>query len=278
MSFRGGARTIGPLSVRAVIGLLIAFGCSFSIPILFVYIVGPLKTNQPKSIEELFENTFSVKRNESHLRVANDETINPNISDDYLAFAWVKFNNVPKERGRVTIISKLNEDSAHRNGYALGVIRDERSVRPVAIWTDGSEAAKWMYFSEVPIIPHQWLLLAISVSRGRFVGVYSGYYSEGKGSAILHGGYDMERSTDASSTAPLRVGASRSGSFRGQLGPFGILKGPDIAEHAKELVKAMALTPNRVPRAVQSDWISLWSVDLSTSFGPKGLPVIAVDK
>lgn len=278
MIYRSGARSIGPLSIRAVIGLLIAFVCSFSIPILFVYIVGPLKSNQPKSIEELFENTFSVKRNESHLRVANDESINPSVTDDYLAFAWVKFNNVPKEKARITIISKLDEEGAHRNGFALGVIRDERSVRPVAIWTDGSESAKWMYFSEVPIIPHQWILLAISVSKGRFVGVYSGLYSDGKASAVLHGGYDLDRNIAAASDAPLRVGASRSGSFRGQLGPFGVLKGPNLAEHAKELVKSIALTPNRVPRSIESSWIGLWSMDLSTSFGPKGLPVIAVDK
>lgn len=276
MGISGSKRT-APITAKTVLWLLLAFVASFATPILFVYVVGPLKATSIKNIEELFQNTFAIKRNEAHLRVANDESINPKLEEDYLAFTWVKFNSIPKERSRVTIVSKLDENGENRTGFALGVVRDERSLRPVALWSDGSETAKWMYFSEVPIIPHQWLLLAISVSKGRFVGVYSGFYADGKASAILHGGYDLDRSVNAASTAPLRIGASKSGAFRGQLGPFGILRGTGLAEQAKEIVKGIAATPNRVPRIVLSDWLALWSFDLTTSFGPKGLPVIAVD-
>ncbi len=273
----GGTKIFGPVSFKLLSKLLALFAVSFAAPILLVYFIGPTKTEKKKSLEELFEHVYTVKRNDAHLRVANDPTINPNPSEDFLAFCWVKFSYAPKERGRVTLFSKIEEGTSSK-GFAFGISRDERSFRPVALWTDGMHSKKWMYFSEFPLIPHQWVLIALSVQEGQLVGFYSGTYSDGKASASLLGGYDLETQIDASSNSPLKVGYSKSVPFRGQLGPFGILRGKGIAPMAKEIVKSIALNPNRIPRSIEPTWLSLWTIDLSTSFGSKGLPIIAIEK
>lgn len=186
--------------------------------------------------------------------VRESEAINPHPGEDFLLFLWVKPSRMPSARSRAIALLKFDPRAPSRPGFAVALSRSAHGVRPEVYWKGNSIRGGWYSFPQFEFAPHVWTLLAISYRADRFLGLHAVPRAPAKeGQVITLGGHVVDGSAPPEAQVPIDLGAVEGGSsFRGDIGPLGIIAGQGLAEHLPRLLQAIDHQPDSPPKLPSS--------------------------
>lgn len=219
---------------------------------------------------DAFADAVAVTRSGTVLSVAHNDKLNPSESD-FMLFVWLKLRAEIDPEERSTFLGKYDVKRDNPEGYALALIGGADGVRPHVYWQNASGKGRWFAFASTHITPEKWYLMAITFRAGRYLGVHIAPYGPEASPEVL-GGYDLDGSVIPASTANLNIGAFKRSQFRGNVGPFGVLQGIDIAKDATSILKRMARNPSFASEPVDENKIALWASPIE-DLGPHHLPI-----
>jgi hypothetical protein len=214
-----------------------------------------------RSGESLFSDALVVSAPGIYKRVATREELNPTGGSDFLVFVWFRLKRVPVTGESMSLVGKFDAQRPSKPGFAISLEGAPDGVRPRVYWNNDSGQGRWYSFTSRTIRRKEWYLLGISYSRDTFL---SARLLEvgGKDEGSLLGGHRVEPSFVAASQADLVLGSYGSSRFRGQIGPFGILRGGRFDGEIPQYLSKMSASPQDVPTVIPLSLIQLWASPL----------------
>lgn len=183
--------------------------------------------NHKSDLDPVFPSSFVVAKEESFIRVLSTSNLNPKEGEDFLFVGWFKLRRLPALGEKITFVSKIDSSRRTRPGYAIAVSRDGDSLRPEIYWRDETGKGNWYDFVSMKVPTKSWFMLALSFRKDRYLGLHGGTLgSDGMNPRVeLLGGYDLPKGVVPEPHSDLIIGSSSKSSFRGRIGPIGIVAG-----------------------------------------------------
>ncbi len=241
-------------------GFILAFFSALAL-IFTGGIVARQLTGRPSSLPERvdpFPDSFPIFSPNLALHVPDAAGLDPVDGTDFLFFSWFRLRKTVAVNERVMFIAKYDPNSKIRPGYSFGLKGASDGTRPIVYWQNEREEGKWFTFTGASVRAREWYLMVISFRKGRFLGVHLVPHTSPKSVEVL-GGYDVGESVSPCNAADLVVGSFSDGSFRGRLGPFGVISRENLSDDLSKLIKEMAKTPLVVPSWLPPENVFLWS-------------------
>ncbi len=278
-SLQGTANNIeksGGAPVKQVISSRLALGISFLCAFVFAtgsfLLVGHFFLGAPRSLsffeapqehrgDELFSTALVVGSHGIYQRVADREDLNPAVGSDFLMFVWFRLKRIPVTGESMSLIGKFDAQRTHKPGFAVSLEGAPDGVRPRVYWNNESGQGRWYSFTSRVMKRKEWYLLGVSYSRDTFLSARL-LEAGGEDADSLLGGHRIEPSFAAAAQADLLLGAYGSSRFRGQLGPFGILRGRSFDREIPNYLSAIRAHPRDIPSSIDSSIIRLWASPL----------------
>ncbi len=190
----------------------------------------------------------AVSGSAHRLTVPSSDHRNPTPSEDFLFFVWVKLSRMPADSVRAIAAMKFDEASPDRQGFAIALSQSGGGVRPEVYWKDALPRGGWYPFPELVVSPHRWTLLALSYRSAKFLGLHSLVRNVGGGRKVSELGGHLVSGLPPQSTKPIILGSVTStSSFRGKVGPMGIISGSGLAENISDILAAIDQNPGLAP-------------------------------
>lgn len=278
----GSASSVGtPSKVALLFSFIGAFFCAtLAFIVAGHYLVGAPRSlsffeePQQQASQELFSQPLVVAAPGIYQRAVARDELNPALGSDFLLFVWFRLRKVPVAGESMSLLGKFDATIPNKPGYAISLEGAPDGVRPRVYWNNEQGQGRWYSFTSRPIKRKEWYLLGISYSRDTFLAAHL-FQAGVEPTFTLLGGHRVEPSFAASSAADILLGAYGSSRFRGQLGPFGILKGASFERDIPEYLAAMQESPNEIPSAIPSELIQLWATPM-VDRGPKAVALQTV--
>jgi hypothetical protein len=252
------------------LALGLSFVAAFVVATLGFIVAGHYLVGAPRSLSffqdavdrragGLFSEVLLVSAQGVYQRVAARDELNPAAGSDFLVFVWFRLKKVPVTGESMSLIGKFDAQRPNKPGFAVSLEGAPDGVRPRVYWNNESGQGRWYSFTSKIMKRKEWYLLGISYSRDTFLSARL-LEARGEDDASLLGGHRLEPAFAASSQADLVLGSYGSSRLRGQIGPFGILRGDrfhgDIAEYLSSIRLNPGGPPTRIPRALIQLWAS----------------------
>ena len=261
----------------ALLGIL--FVLSFAIPIaVAARIGGVLRPERPaeSAADELFPDSFVMTSAEQRIEVLSSPELQPVEGRDFLVVGWFKFRKVPGPGERVTLISKTEPGPRPKTGFSLAVSGEDGGVRPVIFWGT-PDGGKWYKFTDLKIPAREWLMVAVSLREGRYLGLNIAEASEpGKSNLELLGGYDLEDASMVPNDLPLMIAPPGTARFSGRIGPQGVFRPKKLTERLHEILKKVSRHPMDSMDPFDKKEISLWWPGGEKDLGPHAQTITVV--
>ncbi|MDC0358900.1 hypothetical protein OAO01_08795 [Oligoflexia bacterium] len=245
--------------------LAIIFLVSFAAPIIFGVSYSTFFSPADEDVVEsdkLFPDAVSVPGPGTYLRVHAAKGLDPEAEKDFLFLVWLNLKKFPDVGEKIALVAKFDVSTPTRTGYTIGIARGEDSIYPILHWQNRAGTGGSYRFSDMRFLPKTWVMLAVTLQKGKFLGMHSAMVSEGTVPQLeLLGGYELEPAVVPSSESGLVLGALSSGLFRGKLGPFGIFSGDNIIEELEDTLQQFLKEPLELPTAFSDKEVMLWSID-----------------
>ena len=197
--------------------------------------------------------------------IGKSESFNPKRGEDFLVFIWVRCSKYPTKGARAIVTLKYDQESSERQGFGLALVRGKSGVRPEVYWKGGSRVGGWYPFPDVELELRKWYLFALSFRGDRFLGFHTIAHSK-TGPEMVHtlGGHELKGLSLPVSNAPLALGKNGSrSSFKGDIGPTGIVTGGNLSEHLQHILVELSKQPTTIPSLPSSLRMVSWIVDRS---------------
>ena len=170
-----------------------------------------------------FPNAYQTNGIDTYLKINSKEFLNPSPKEDFLISFWFRLKNLPKVGEKVIFISKYNEESKRKEGYAIGIEHDRIGLRPVVYWKAKKGKGGWFAFQKMDFSNRDWVFLALSYTNNRFISLNSAVFMDNDLNPVeLLGGYDLGLNSAPDTNEPLRYGFLRNVDIKGRLGPLGV--------------------------------------------------------
>jgi len=228
--------------------------------------------NPERHPSDVISQPLLVSKPNVYKEVSFDPGLNPQLGEDFIFFIWFKARKPPVDGESLALMGKFDVSQQHRPGYALSLEGAPDGVRPKIYWNDAEGRGRWFALSSMRVRRKNWYLIAFVFSKDRFLSAHAAAAGDDS-EPILLGGNQVEPVVVPQSNAAMVVGATGSGRFRGQLGPFGVLRGKKLAGRIKEVLASMAQDPNAIPSEVPSSSIALWASP-HVDRGPRQIPIV----
>lgn len=208
---------------------------------------------------------LSVKNQRNQRIIEGTENLNPVVGQDFLLFVWVKPSRMPTPTSRAIVVLKFDPHRVTRPGFAVAFAQSAQGLRPEVYWKGASVRGGWYSFPELEIPLHKWTLLALSYRADRFLGLHAVVNREAKGASFKTlGGHVVDGTAPPEARVPIDVGAIQGGSsFRGDIGPLGVITGRQLEEHLLELLRAINRDPRIAPALPPSLGVTAFFADRS---------------
>jgi hypothetical protein len=215
---------------------------------------------------------FSAQRALLSVRLAESEDLNPRQGDDFLLFLWVRLARQPSKKARSIVVLKYDADSPERQGYGVALAQGQGGVRPEVYWKGEAREGGWYPFPEIELELRRWYLLAVSFRSGRLLGLHVVADSPAGAMRLQTlGGHKVPDLLPPRARSPIVVGRSLGrSSFRGDVGPVGIIVGSHLSEHLESIIDAVTHEPTRAPPLPSSLHLIGWNITKMTSDGDAG--------
>ena len=187
-------------------------------------------------------------KSDDYVKAPSTAAMFPAEGEDYLAYIWVRPSSFPHGRTRMVFLLSYDAESVERRGIGLSFSRVGTHIHPELYWKGSSRDGGWKVFPEIELVPRVWVLLAVSVRVGGLLGMHAVVrYDPKVGTQQLLGGYDVKALGDPVSSSPLLLGAPPEGTFRGDVGPFGVITGPQLNQHLDAILRGIDAAPSQKP-------------------------------
>jgi hypothetical protein len=268
--------------------LVISFIASFTLACSVLLVVGHYGLNAPRSLWPFGSSgvtkilpddvapfdSVQISRGGVYLKAAAGEAGNPSKGEDYGFFVWFKLRKLPAIGESLGLVGKFDSQLPGKPGYAVSLEGAPDGVRPRVYISAGAVPGRWYSFSSHPMNRRDWYLLTVTVVDDAFIATSLGRaFSEEP--LILLGGHRLTGGDLPASKAEVLVGAFGASRFRGQVGPFGILSGPDSKEQLSSYFKAIQAQPKAIPEGIPVRAIRLWAAPLE-DYGPLKVSITRV--
>jgi hypothetical protein len=251
-----------------VAALFILFSASFLLPIGFGYLAYQKYFHGGSAFSAALSpvpQAFVVNDDEASVVIAHADDLNPLPAKDFLLTAWFYPKPYPREGQRITLLSKFSPELPGKPGYAIALSHELDGFRIHVYWKESSRKGRWYSFSESPLVPGNWFMVALSLQKGRYLGVHTvTRVGAEQVETTLAGGFDLGGETRPDSPADMTLGAVRGGKYRGAIGPLAIVQGTDVAGELKQTLKGFSRDPIDIPGNVSSKEVRFFSKDLMT--------------
>lgn len=242
--------------------LVFLYLISFSIPFVFAFKFvgwGSVPTETSFNEDAIFGEVTALSGAGSFLSISGGGATTPAVGEDFVFSFWVRPSRLPQRSEKILLAGASEFSADSKDGFMIGLSRDDQKIRPIALWGDGDQA-RWYSFSEVELYPQAWALFVLSFTESRFLGLHVASFSrEGKPIITLLGGYEVPEGLVAKTGESLKIGAVGSGRFRGRVGPFGVFSAADLGDKLEDLVKELAANPLERPGSVSFSAVKLWA-------------------
>lgn len=209
-------------------------------------------------LDDVFDGALIVNAPGIALRVLHAPALNPSPATDFLFYIWFKLREPLDKEQRASLVAKYDPQSKERSGYGISLAGGPDGVRPQVYWQDKLGQGRWYTFAATQIKAQQWYLLALSMREHKFLGLHLAALAD-KGKPIVLGGYSIESSELPDTSADLLVGAFGSSTFRGRIGPFGIIQSQGFSDDISSFIRTMAQQPLVLPDSVTPEQVALWA-------------------
>ena len=257
-----------PLSLRVVV-----FSVAFALPLLLVgYLQSGKRTSAVSYLQTLEQHSRRIDASGPRIVFSGSGALNPPADKDLLIFSTWKMGSLPAPGERTVLLSKAKVGPGPRDdqGFALGLINDQGSLRFMLSWP-GPEGARWMRFGEVSVKRDEWFMIALSVRKQRSVGAFlvtlDGLRDKPRVQTL--GGFSVDGS-EGYSDEPLSIAPRGAGRFLTRLGPSGVLRASDVGGREVEILREIAKAPTIPPDGVRPNQVALLWTGGDRAFGSDG--------
>jgi hypothetical protein len=262
------------------IGLVALFAVSFVTPIVLgTRLAGVHEAPPERPADPTFPNSKLVAGRADAVAITHSAVLEPVVGEDFLVVGWFRPRVFPRDGQRMILFSKYSSAEHLGAGYALALEGENGALRPAVYWRDSADNGRWLHFSELPDVPRDWFMLALSLSGGKYLGVH-GAFTQADGAKpyrVLLGGYDVHAIQLPRSAAPLTIGWGGTRRFAGRLGPFGVFSLANFSGDFDRLLKDISRNPLEGADFVDDDEVKFWSLDLESDLGPNRLEIRRLD-
>jgi hypothetical protein len=208
---------------------------------------------------------LGAQQSSSLATIVKSEGFNPKAGEDFLVFVWVRCSRYPTKGARAIVALKYDQESGDRQGFGVALVRGRSGVRPEVYWKGGSRVGGWYPFPDVELELRKWYLFALSFRGDRFLGFHKIAHSTTSPETVhTLGGHELKGLSLPVSKAPLALGKNGSrSSFKGDIGPTGIVAGVDLSEHLQHILVELSKHPTTIPSLPSSLRMVSWIVDRS---------------
>lgn len=243
------------------VSLVTVFLLSFAGPVLVAGKLGGA-FSIPQALrpgaDEMFPQSIVIGGLDTKVQFASSPELAPTADKDFLLVGWFKFKKFPATGERMLLVSKSESGSRLQTGYALALAGDSEGPRPLVFLGDAS-GGRWYRFTELKVPAQQWVMFAVSLRQGRYLGLHVATALEsGKSEIQLLGGYDLESAPDLSNQQPLALAPAGMMRFAGRLGPLGVFQKKELGGELRELLKGLSRTPEESPDLFARREVALW--------------------
>ena len=263
--------------------LSVLFVLAFAIPVAVAAKIGGMfRQERPTetAADEIFPESLVMTSPEQRIEVISSAELEPAAGKDFLVIGWFKFRKVPATGERVTLLSKTESGPHARSGYSLVVAGDDGGIRPMIFW-GGTDGGKWYKFTDLKVPAREWLMVALSVRDGRYLGLnVAEAFEPGKANLQLLGGYDLENAALVSNDLPLTVAPPGAVRFSGRVGPIGVFRLEGLTDKLQEILKKVSRRPLESLDAFSKKEVSLWWPGGEKDLGPHAqkITIVGVQK
>jgi len=226
--------------------------------------------------DALFSKPLVVSSQGIYQKVSAREELNPIAGSDFLVFVWFRLKRIPVTGESMSLVGKFDSQLPHKPGFAISLEGAPDGVRPRVYWNNAAGQGRWYSFTSRAIKRKEWYLLGVSYSRDTFLAAHMLDGSGGQRTTSLLGGHRIDPSFAATSQAGMVLGAYGASRFRGQLGPFGVLRGASLERDIPDYLSAMSEAPSEIPSVIPSSTIQLWASPFEDR-GPHHITLEAVE-
>jgi len=208
-------------------------------------------------VDELFPQSIAAGQ-AGGVQFASSPVLEPQTGTDFLAVSWFKFKKLPAPGERVLLLSKSEPGSKLETGYALLLVGDVEGPRPMVFLGSPSGGA-WYRFTELKAVAQQWVMFALSIREGRFLGLHvATVVDPGRSDIRLLGGYDLESLPALGNERSLVIAPGGMTRFSGRIGPVGIFQRKGLGEDLRQLLKDLSRRPDDSSDLFARDEVALW--------------------
>jgi hypothetical protein len=209
---------------------------------------------------ETFTNAVEFRGRPAFVRVVAAEDLNPLPGKDFLIGLWIKPHSLPASPQTVPVLSRYSPEVLSKPGYSLSLSRDGDSMRVTVYWRASSGRGQVFVFSDIPLVPHAWTLLALSFHDQRYLGLHTvSKLPDGTSIVRLAGGYRVGERVSPDSSADLLAGSYRG--YQGAIGGLFVIQSKDLTQHLNRTLKNIGRSPRVFPENLSDNTIRFWSDD-----------------
>jgi hypothetical protein len=254
-SFGASGLTLYPFYLAAL------FILAFAVPVLIAaHMSGALRSSPalPPGVDEIFPTSLSVGSGDFRVEIPSHVSFEPQSKKDFLLVSWFKFSKVPAAGERLLLISKSEAGGQMKTGYVFGLSGDDTGVRPI-LFMGHPGGGNWYRFAEMKLPPRTWIMFAISLREGRYLGLHAATVLEaGRSDIQLLGGYDLEQQAFVGNQSPIVVAPPGMTRFTGRIGPLGIFHREQLGEELRQLLKDLSREPLDTAGSLKRKDVALW--------------------
>ncbi len=222
------------------------FFCSFLLPVWVVSLFLRDSSSSVANVDQdpLFPDSIPVKTRGAFFTVQDNPGISAIEGSDYLFFGWFKFDTLPQEEKEAVLVSKIDQSRGTRPGFSIQILRKGESFRPSVYWKNNEGKGGRYEFEDFKLSVSVWYAFVLSYQQPNTLGFHFVSIKEGeKPITTLLGGYKLKIPVYAASNVRLQIGAPQLGTFRGSIGPVGVISGKNILEDMRGILKELSKNP-----------------------------------
>ena len=174
----------------------------------------------------------------------------------------------------MSLFSKIDYSQPYKPGFALTISRKLSLIQPSIYWRNAQGKGSTFRFSDLPVSLGDWYAFVVSYKQPNILGLHVVRIGEGeKPTTNLLGAYLLKVPVYPVNEIPLTVGAPQLGSFRGSIGPVGIVNGPDATGELKNILKMLAKNPLSINKVLDKKSTVFLTTNGVIDRGPLQLPI-----
>ena len=249
-------------------------------------------------VDPVFPSSIPVKSRGSNFSIADHPDLSATDGKDFIFFGWFKFDGVPDEGQRMSLVTKIDFSKPTRPGFAIEVSRRDDYFRPSVYWKNAGGQGAEYDFSDFKMVLGAWYGFVVTYRQPNILGLHvvtikdsikadsvepdsetDDAHQNKKPLWTLLGGYELKIPIfPFSPKVPMTVGAPQFGIFRGAVGPIGVISGPSASKNLRGLLKVLAKSPLDVARYIPKQDLIFLTTDGTTDVGPNKLAIEASTK